>query len=290
MQITGLLLKNNIQAKLIQSNEGFSLYNLSEVRYFLNQLNLKDDVFIINDDVWANAKRRLVSKFNSSSKLDIIKNIISDFEATNPKMKYKSDFEVFIRESEPEDFYSKNGEIIFISTIHKAKGKEFDNVFLMLENINFTSDETKRLLYVAITRAKRNLTIHLNSNFLDKLTTVNLERVENKENHSPPNELAMHLSLKNIWLDYSINKQYPISKLKSGDILMPVGDECQDCNGNSVLKFSKKFIKEIEDMKIKNYGLKSAKVNFIVYWKKEGTEKEVKIILPELYFESTIDT
>jgi hypothetical protein len=26
-------------------------------------------------------------------------------------------------------------------------------------------------------------------------------------------------------------------------------------------------------------------VNFIVYWKKEDTEKESKIILPELYFE-----
>ena len=38
-------------------------------------------------------------------------------------------------------------------------------------------------------------------------------------------------------------------------------------------------------MKTKNYELKSAKVNFIVYWKKEETEQEVKIILPELHFE-----
>jgi ATP-dependent DNA helicase RecQ len=33
--------------------------------------------------------------------------------------------------------------------------------------------------------------------------------------------------------------------------------------------------------------LKSAKVNFIVYWRKEGEEEEVKIILPELYFSSS---
>jgi ATP-dependent DNA helicase RecQ len=26
-------------------------------------------------------------------------------------------------------------------------------------------------------------------------------------------------------------------------------------------------------------------VNFIVYWLKEGEEKEIKIILPEIYFE-----
>ncbi len=38
LQITGLLLKNGMQAKLIQSNDGFSLYNLLEVRFLLNQI------------------------------------------------------------------------------------------------------------------------------------------------------------------------------------------------------------------------------------------------------------
>jgi len=39
----------------------------------------------------------------------------------------------------------------------------------------------------------------------------------------------------------------------------------------------------------KGYALKSAKVNYIVYWLKEGAEKEVKIILPELHFEKRPD-
>lgn len=38
-------------------------------------------------------------------------------------------------------------------------------------------------------------------------------------------------------------------------------------------------------MKENNYELKSAKVNFIVCWLKEGADQEVKIILPELCFE-----
>ena len=41
-------------------------------------------------------------------------------------------------------------------------------------------------------------------------------------------------------------------------------------------------------MKEKNYELKSASVNFIVYWLKEGAEQEVKVILPELYFEKKL--
>ena len=68
-----------MQAKLIQTNDGLGLYNLSEVRFFLSQLNLADDVFIISDDVWANAKRELINKFRYSTKLEVCTNIIQDF-------------------------------------------------------------------------------------------------------------------------------------------------------------------------------------------------------------------
>lgn len=285
LQITGLLLKNEMQARLIQTNDGFSLYNLSEVRFFLSQLNLADDVFIISDDVWANAKRELINKFRNSTRLEICKNLIKDFEATNPKKKYKSDLEVFIRESKLEDFFNENGDTIFVSTIHKAKGKEFDNVFLMLENFNPATDEAKRQLYVAMTRAKRNLTVHLNSNFLDNLSAENLERIEDSEIYLRPKELAMHLTYKDVWLDYFLNRQHFISQLKSGDVLTLNGDECLNPHGQSVLKFSQHFLRQIESLKEKNYRLKNVKVNFIVYWLKEGAEHEVKIVLPELYFE-----
>ncbi|MDO9256937.1 MAG: RecQ family ATP-dependent DNA helicase, partial [Bacteroidales bacterium] len=135
-QVTGLLTKYGLQAKLIQTNDGFSLKDLLEVRFFLNALKLEDGVFILNDDIWSTAKSELLKKYKLSSKFEICNNIIRDFEETNPKKKYKSDLEVFIKESKLEDFYSENGEMIFVSTIHKAKGKEFDNVFLLLENFD----------------------------------------------------------------------------------------------------------------------------------------------------------
>jgi len=283
LQLTGLLLNNDMPAKLIQTNEGFSLYNLLEVRYFFSQF--AEDIFSISDEIWEEAKRELVEKFHNSTKLDICKNLIKDFEATNPKRKYRSDLEVFIRESKLEDFFSENVETIMVSTIHKAKGKEFDNVFLMLENFNPTTDEAKRLLYVAMTRAKLNLTIHLNANFLDKLLVANLERVEDREMYLPPNGLTMHLMYKDVWLDYFINRQHLISQLMSGDMLYFKGDECLNSKGQSVLKFSQQFVSKMEKMKERDYELKSVKVNFVVFWQKEGSEKEVKVILPEVYFE-----
>ena len=283
--ITSLLLENKIRAKLIQSNDSFNLFNLNEVRYFLNHLKLSDNSYIINDDIWLKAKRNAINKYRHSTKLEILENLITAFETTNPKHKYKSDLEVFIRESKLEDFINKNGETIFVSTIHKAKGKEFDNVFIMLENYNIDADEAKRLLYVAMTRAKTNLTIHLNSHILDNIAAENLEHYEDNEVHFQPNKKVMHLTLEDVWLDYFIYKQNSIFQLMSGDLLTINEDNCLSYQGKSVLKFSKRFTKKIELEIAKNYELKGAKVNFIVYWKKENTEQEIKIILPELYFE-----
>jgi ATP-dependent DNA helicase RecQ len=79
-----------------------------------------------------------------------------------------------------------DGEAVFVSTMHKAKGREFDHVFILLENFDLITDEKKRLLYVAMTRAKQNLTIHLNAPFLDDLPVQGMERMDNHEQQFPP--------------------------------------------------------------------------------------------------------
>lgn len=285
LQITGLLLKNKITAKLIQSNDGFSLYNLDEVRSFIDELRLSADVYIISDEQWLKAKRNVYERYRNSSNLEILKNIIVDFEKTNTKSKYKSDFEVYIRESRLEDFYSGHGETVFVSTIHKAKGKEFDNVILMLENIYPSSDEEKRVLYVAMTRAKNNLTIHVNSGFLDHIHAEDLKRIQDNNHYQPPTELVMHASLKDVWLDYFISRQHQISNLISGDELLINQQGYLIAGKQYVLRFSKRFIEQIDNKKNNDYILKNARVNFIVYWKKEDSDEEIKIILPELFFE-----
>jgi ATP-dependent DNA helicase RecQ len=289
LQITGLLVKNKMQAKLIQSNEGFSLFNLLEVRFLLDQLNLGNDIFIISDEVWDAAKRKLSHEFHYSNKLELCASLIKEFEATNPKRKYKSDLVEFIRESRLEDFSGGNGETVFVSTIHKAKGKEFDNVFLMLEGFNPTTDETRRQLYVAMTRAKRNLTIHLNSNFLNNLVAESLERIDDSVIYPSPKELAMQLTHEDVNLGYFEFVQQHISNLISGESLRIKAEGCANSQDKFVLKFSKKFLGILEKQAKQGYKLKSAKVNFIVYWKNEEAEKEVKIVLPELHFEKQSD-
>ena len=290
LQITGLLVKNGMRAKLIQSNEGFNMYNLLEVRNFLSRLNLTEDTYTIGDDTWKNAKRRLTERVGSSLNLEICTNIIKEFEAANPKTKYKSDLEIFIRESKLEDFFEQSIDTIFVSTIHKAKGREFDNVFLMLDQFNPGSDEAVRQLYVAMTRAKRNLTIHYNGNYLDSIKTEGLEIVHDSRLYQPPRQLAVQMTYKDVWLDFFIPRQKQISWLNSEDLLTVDGNCCRNSLGQPILKFSKQFIGQIETMGQRNYEPKTARVRFIVYWKKEDLENEIRIVLPEVYFEKAEDS
>lgn len=285
LQVAGLLLQNGLQAKLIQSNEGFNLYNLLELRYFMQQLHLTSDVYIIGDEVWEQAKRDLKQYFHQSSKLEWCLSLIKEFEAVYPKRKYKSDLEVFIRESKFEDFVSANGEAIFVSTIHKAKGKEFDQVFLMLDHFMANTDEAKRQLYVGMTRAKRGLSIHINTGLLDAFSTEDMLKLADREVHEAPPVLAMQLSFKDVWLDYFEGCQFLVKQLMAGQKLSLQGEEGLMLEGKVVLKFSKHFKEKLAAHKERGYLLKSAKVNLMVYWLKEGASQEVLVVLPEVYFE-----
>jgi len=288
LQITGLLVSNGMQAKLIQSNEGFSLYNLLEIRYFIHVLNLNEETSAINDDVWEEAKAKLRDRFGRSSNFEISRNLIKDFECTHPKIKYKTDLNCFIRESRLEDFYDEKVETIFVSTMHKAKGREFDNVFVMLDGFYPNDDERRRLLYVAMTRAKKNLTIHYNGSYLDYIKTDNLERVYDKTSYILPCRLALQLSYKDVFLDFFISKfrQRLISELTAGDELAIHDDNYLYSKGQAVLKFSKRGMERIQLFKEKNYIPTSAKIRYTVFWKKENTDNETRIILPELFFET----
>lgn len=284
LQVTGMLLKNNIKAKLIQSNEGFSLYNLLEIRFFMDQLTANNQVFTISDEAWLSAKKEVYKKYKKSSKLEILINLVKDFELSNPKTKYYSDLLVYIHESKLEDFMAENGETILVSTIHKAKGKEFNNVFLMLNKYTLSNDEEKRLLYVALTRAKSNLSVYVNNQIFQTIKMENLNLIEDKEIYQPSDEIVFQLTFKDIWLDFFKNKQHLIDKLICGDSLQVNEVGCNDLTGLPLLKYSKLFLNQIENLRSKNYILKSAKINFIVLWKNEEMDVEYQIILPEISF------
>lgn len=284
LQIEGLLLSNRLPAKLIQTNDTFNLYNIVEVRYFIEQLNISAEKYTISDENWKTAKMNLANQYKTSTIIEIANNLIKDFELSHPKTKYISDFKLFVRESKIEDFVREGVETINVSTIHKAKGKEFDNVFLLLPNLNLDNDEKRRLLYVAMTRAKSNLIIHLNGNYLDNIKTPEGQKMSDSTQYEPSNQLLIHLTHKDIWLDFFINRQYHIKRLRSGDNLEITENGCTDDKKNEVLRFSASFKTKKQDFESTGFRLVKAKVNHLIYWQKENSDTEILIVLPQLEF------
>lgn len=284
-QIAGLLLQYGRPVKLIQSNDGFPLQNLLEVRFFMDALGTP--AVYISQEAWDNAKRAVHTRFQSSPRFDIVKHLIMDFQETNPQNKYWSDFQSFVNESKIEDFYRQTSDTIFVSTIHKAKGREFDHVFLLLDGFVADTDDAKRQLYVALTRAKSGLVIHTNGYFFNHIQIPGVQRIENAETWQQPAKIAVQLTLKDVYLDYFSYVQDRIKRLESGQALLIHPEGLADSERKLVLKFSKNFQQYIAARLASGYTLREARVHFIVYWKNQGTDREYRVVLPELGFEAS---
>lgn len=285
-RIAGLLLKLGMRARLIQSNEGFWLYNLAEIRFFIKEIDKRLKSPVISDEIWNAAKDRLQSVYASSDCLDICSNLVSDFEATN-HTKYRTDLDEFIRESKYEDFLGTEKEEILVSTIHKAKGREFDLVYMMLSNKTVETDADRRQIYVGLTRAKNELYIHYNNGVFDKFNIPNVERIHDDCKYSPLAEIALQLSYKDVFLDFFKDKRDLIFRLRSGTELYIDGEfMCAKIENKTVrvLKFSKACISRIEELEKKGYHPYGGAVRFIVAWKGEGDDTQTAVILPDLFF------
>lgn len=222
-------------------------------------------------------------QYKSSECLDNCLRLIFEFETIN-KTKYRTDLEEFIRESKYEDFYTEENDSILVSTIHKAKGREFDCVYLLLNNVALNTDEQRRKLYVGITRAKEELYIHYNTNIFPNAP---IEVIEDLNLYSEPAELTLQLTHRDVVLDIFKDKTSTITNLRSGDILQySEGYLSVSVNGKlqNIVRFSKACLEKIRKLNDKGYTPISAKVRYVVLWKGKEDEKETAIILPEIAF------
>ncbi|MCL2152747.1 MAG: RecQ family ATP-dependent DNA helicase [Oscillospiraceae bacterium] len=280
----GILLKKGIAAKLIQANDDFSLYNLTEIRDLINSACDTDDNYIISDKVWQKAKSDLSAKYEGSENLPGTVKLIEDFEQTNKEKKYKSDFKQYIRESKLEDFVSGAESSILVSTIHQTKGREFDNVFLAFSGYPKMDDKTRRALYVAITRAKQNLYIYCNCDCFDRINTGNIKRTLDNTNYPTPSLICLQLSHKDVALSFFIARRREIDSIVSGQELLVSEAGCF-WGAKQLVRFSAKFCTQMAALKEKGYNPVRAYVRHIVFWQGKDMKKEIKIILPNVEFE-----
>ena len=148
MQVAYELEQRGLHSTIAQSMGGFRFGNLAEVRYFLKQLGGKNEV-AISKEMWNEAKQRTLETYVSSTCLSIMQHFFSDFEITH-QFYYRSDLREYIIESNIEDFIANDDKSVFVSTIHKAKGREFDNVYLMSAIPNGRNVDDMRAYYVSL--------------------------------------------------------------------------------------------------------------------------------------------
>ena len=289
--ILGILKQKNIPAKLIQSINGFDIYNIAEIRFFLKKLSGDTPSPVISDKQWNNAVKTLKELYHDSACMPVIMNILHTFEKTNEK-KYLTDFEMFLHESKIEDFYTNEKGIITISTMHKSKGREFDNVYMLINHMDRENDEEKRKLYVGMTRAKNRLHIHYFGDIFDRFTEYASESEVDWHTYPKPSELILQLSHKDVYLDFFKDKKKLILRLKSGNHLTVKYNRLYvQTNGEQlpVVQFSSKCNESIKQLIQSGYVPYDVVIRFICAWKGKEDTEEVAVILADIYFRRNIE-
>ncbi len=293
--ISALLNRNGRKAKLIQSNDGFRLNKLAELRFFIEKIKASCKAIKIDPEIWSQAKDETFAKFSDSRNLPLIKNCLSCFEneygeTATVGSRYVSDFDNFIEESSLEDFYTDAEDEIIVSTIHKAKGKEWDNVYISLKGLDRIAEAEKRAIFVGLTRAKNNLSVHYSGEPFPYIHWSAAQVFCDNNVYGEPKEIMLQLGHKDVVLSFFKDKAATIGKLQAGQELyllnnyLKVQHEGRDC---FVAKFSEKCQKQISDLISKGYRPYKSYIRFIVYWKPADENEirpEVPIVLPDILF------
>ena len=277
LRMAGMLREKNIPAKLIQSNDGFVLANLREIRFFLEYLQEKQRSPVIDEGVWDTAVEELEAEYRTSEQLPLVRKILKTYESVNPR-KYFTDLMEFLIESQLEDFLDAGQKNVIVSTIHKAKGREFDHVFILLKNRNTDC----RALYVGMTRAKNSLHLLVSGNGLGELEGPELKTGRDDGVYPEAERAVLALTLKGVFLDYFIGREQLTRSLRSGDRLVLNGRYLNTADGKTVGILSKKAQDQIGDLELRGYRFERAKVQYIVDWRSRDGEKQATVLLPEI--------
>ena len=263
--VMALLQKHGISSKLIQSMDGFRFGKLAEIKYFMKYIDKRASTPLVSNDLWEEAKRATCSHYERSTALPYVKRCLELFEHTN-QAKYRNDFREFVFESSVEDFCDITDSEVVVSTIHKAKGREFDDVYMLICDTPWKDDALMRRYYVGMTRARNRLFIHTNGPCFDQLTSA--RHVSCQEQYPMPEEVVLQLTHKDVFLSYFKERKRDVLALQAGAPLKYSNDVLySDTTGKPVAKLSASMQAALKDWERKDYRIVSSTVRFIVAWK-----------------------
>ena len=228
-----ILKAKGINVKYLTAKDGFRLGQLVELQDFLEKWKKSsfDEAFI-----WIN------ESYKESTNLPLSRKVIerfvneTNFESGSSEF-LTTAFEEYLYDIGFDEFESTKAKVI-VSTMHKAKGKEFDSVYLMVENNFIQDDYQRRLLFVAITRAKQNLYIHTQDRCFSTFETLANDVLMIDMIHEEPSSIVFTMGLGDLSLSSEaaakgIRRENPIA----GEVIL-IQKQCSD-DGSVWFKLTK---------------------------------------------------
>lgn len=288
---TSLLQRLGIQARHVGGSDDFEVGKLRELQLFLSMLRkVHPGAGLVPKEIWMRVGVAFEETLLESPLRQDLKDLLTLFDEKHPDRYDPADWTAFMREIKISDAIRPDQGTVLVSTMHKSKGKEFDNVFILLDGKYPEDDAERRLRYVACTRAKERLAIHTKVPFLQGYTSSSLERVACATVHPPPQELHLVLGMKDIHLGSCAYNASRITTLRTGDALAPDTTHFPNndapgmgvANGHVVI-FSKKFIAEqLPRFEKLGYAITGGSAEYIAEWFDKEKERTYEVVLPRI--------
>ncbi|MGJ8589413.1 MAG: RecQ family ATP-dependent DNA helicase [Yoonia sp.] len=193
-------------------------------------------------------------------------------------------------------------------TAHRAKGLEFDDVIILdggweRPSRNEDQDAPRRLFYVAMTRARRNLIVMSNDNHeylpKDSSSVINRHVIPDMESFPGPRRYFQSAEARMVDLSFAGRQRHnhpalsAMSDARIGDPITLVFDQdrwqLKDSRGRSLGRMSKSFVPP------SNTRFVSGEVAAILRWRKDDGDESFhhmlkrdawEVVIPELVFEA----
>lgn len=246
--------------EILLNQRGYKLEQTLEFKRFLELIKALENRENISKSDILSSYQKVEDAFWINKNTENLKIAINWFFETHKKF-YKKVIEEYFEGIDENDL-TKEDTKITISTLHKAKWKEFDSVILLFDedrNRNqgwenqIKQDETRRLIYVWLTRAKENLVVLWNTQhnkYFEQLHHLfeKKETINNKTNEiKTKKQIELIAGLSDIQLGYNI---LPYDQSKNNFIkieeTLEVYQKQVVYKGKIIQQFSKSFYQKLQ--------------------------------------------
>jgi ATP-dependent DNA helicase RecQ len=273
--IKAILDEEGIDANLVMERSGFRVKNMIEMETFSHwiKLNADQDTGQVKKETFHKLLDKLVDQYPDSKYIGQVRYAIENFSNDNRRL-FKSDWYRYLEDLRHEDIVPDQKDKIWVSTMHKVKGKEFRHVFLYLDRFPFREADDYRIFYVAISRAMESLRIFSNDSYISRYIGNYGKIFKSQKDFAQPSLIRIPLTLEDVHLGKAKHQQLQKALTETKcEITMAYDSTDQSLHvGQGVLYLSKRGKARISHWETKGYEVLSTELDQVVIWRDEKEE------------------